>query len=37
MDLVKARSERKALLYAQLMLRFRGQGVIDSSRLIRKD
>ncbi len=36
-DLVKARSERKALLYAQLLLRFRGQGVIDPSHVVRKN
>lgn len=35
-DALQQRSERKALLYAQLVLRFRGQGVIEPERVIRK-
>lgn len=33
---LRLRSERKALLYAQLLLRFRGQGLIDPSHVVRK-
>ena len=36
LDLIKERSERKALLFAQLMLRFRGEGVIDQANVVRK-
>lgn len=35
-EALQRRSERKALLSAQLMLRFRGQGVIDPSHVVRK-
>ncbi len=35
-DALKARSERKALLNAQLVLRFRGEGVIDPGHVVRK-
>ncbi|MGN0029552.1 MAG: hypothetical protein ACI35Q_07505 [Marinilabiliaceae bacterium] len=35
-DALQLRSERKALLYAQLLLRFRGEGVIDPSHVVRK-
>lgn len=35
-DALRQRSERKALLYAQLALRFRGEGLIDLSHVVRK-
>lgn len=35
-DALLDRSERKAFLYAQLLLRFRGQGVIDPEHVVRK-
>lgn len=37
LDSIRERSERKVLLYAQLLRRFRGEGIIDSSHIIRKE
>lgn len=36
-EAIQQRSERKALLYAQLLLRFRGQELIDSTHVVRKE